>query len=327
MEEEKKKCFKMEHKDMNAISYCEDCKIYICNKCLFHHNELFSAHKVKNLNNNNKDIFIGICKEKNHTKLDFYCKSHNKLCCAACISKIETNGYGQHKDCDVISIQDIKEEKKLKLKENMKYLEDLSNNLNSSIDELKSLFDNMEEKKEELKLSIQNIFNQIKIALNEKEEKLLLEVENQYKEIFDNEDIIEESEKLSNKIKSLLEEGKIFDKDWNDNDKINSIINSCINIEDNIKNIEVTNESIKNRKIDKDLKIEFLFEKENFDGFIEDIKSFGTIYNPYKKYNNKEEERKNIIIKPKYIIDIPKEIKDKKSLTSIYFTLKKKLFK
>ena len=42
----------------------------------------------------------------------------------ACISKIETNGYGQHKDCDVISIQDIKEEKKLKLKENMKYLED-----------------------------------------------------------------------------------------------------------------------------------------------------------------------------------------------------------
>ena len=172
-------------------------------------------------------------------------------------------------------------------------------------------------------MSIQNIFNQIKIALHERKEKLLLEVENQYKEIFDNEDILEESEKLSNKIKSLLEEGKIFDKDWNDNDKINSIINSCINIEDNIKNIEVTNESIKNRKIDKDLKIEFLFEKENFDGFIEDIKSFGTIYNPYKKYNNKEEERKNIIIKPKYIIDIPKEIKDKKSLTSIYFTLKK----
>ena len=104
MEEEKRKCFKKEHKDINANSYCEDCKIYICNKCLFHHNELFSAHKVKNLNNNNKDIFIDICKEKNHTKLDFYCKSHNKLCCAACISKIETNGYGQHKDCDVISI-------------------------------------------------------------------------------------------------------------------------------------------------------------------------------------------------------------------------------
>ncbi len=43
-------------------------------------------------------------------------------------------------------------------------------------------------------MSIQNIFNQLKIALNEREEKLLLEVENQYKEIFDNEDILEEIE-------------------------------------------------------------------------------------------------------------------------------------
>lgn len=205
----------------------------------------------------------------------------------------------------------------------MKYLEDLSNNLNTSIDELKSLLDNSEEKKEELKLSIQNIFNQLKIALNEREEKLLLEVENQYKEIFDNEDILEESEKLSNKIKLLLEEGKIFDEDWNDSDKLNSILNSCINIENNIKSIKLTNETIKNSKINKDLKIEFKIEKENFDDFMEDIKSFGTIYKLYKNNNNKEEERKCIIINPKYIIDIPKEIKDKKSLTSIYFTLKK----
>ena len=322
MNEAKIKCFKKEHKDINAISYCEDCKINICNNCLFHHHELFCDHKIKNLNND-KDISFDICKEKNHTKLDFYCKNHNKLCCAACITNIEANGYRQHKDCDVISIQDIKEEKRNQLKENMKYLEDLSNNLNTSIDELKSLLDNSEEKKEELKLSIQNIFNQLKIALNEREEKLLLEVENQYKEIFDNEDILEESEKLSNKIKLLLEEGKIFDEDWNDSDKLNSILNSCINIENNIKSIKLTNETIKNRKINKDLKIEFKIEKENFDDFMEDIKSFGTIYKLYKNNNNKEEERKCIIINPKYIIDIPKEIKGNKSLISIYLTLKK----
>jgi len=172
-------------------------------------------------------------------------------------------------------------------------------------------------------LSIQNIFNQLKIALNEREEKLLLEVENQYKEIFDNEDILEKSEKLSNKIKLLLEEGKIFDKDWNDKDKLNSIINSCINIEDNIKSIKMTNETIKSRKINKDIKIEFNIEKENFDDFMENIKSFGIIYKLYKNNNNKEEERKCVIINPKYIIDIPKEIKGNKNLSSIYFTLKK----
>jgi len=40
-------------------------------------------------------------------------------------------------------------------------------------------------------------------------------------------------------------------------------------------------------------------------------------------YNNKEEERKSIIIKLEYIIDIPKEIKGNKNLISIYFTFKK----
>ena len=64
-------------------------------------------------------------------------------------------------------------------------------------------------------------------------------------------------------------------------------------------------------------------KRKIFDGFIEDIKSFGTIYNPYKKYNNIEEERKNIIIKPKFIINIPKEIKGNKNITSIYLALKK----
>ena len=97
--------------------------------------------------NNDKDISFDICKEKNHTKLDFYCKNHNKLCCAACITNIEANGYRQHKDCDVISIQDIKEEKRNELKENLKYLVDLSNDLNSSVDELKSLWIILKKKK------------------------------------------------------------------------------------------------------------------------------------------------------------------------------------
>ena len=79
--------------------------------------------------------------------MEFYCKNHNKLCCVACISKIETKGYGQHKDCDICIIEDIKEEKKNKLKENIKYLENLSNNLNNSIKELKELFGKIDEKK------------------------------------------------------------------------------------------------------------------------------------------------------------------------------------
>ena len=86
MENQKKKCSFKEHKNIEAISYCQDCKIYICNKCSNYHQGLFENHHLNNLDNN-KDIFIEICEEKNHpNKLEFYCKNHNKLCCVACIS-------------------------------------------------------------------------------------------------------------------------------------------------------------------------------------------------------------------------------------------------
>ena len=190
MENKKKKCSNEDHKDIDAISYCQECKIYICNKCKNLHQGLFKNHLTNNLDED-KEIFIDKCQEKNHNdKLEFFCKYHNKLCCLACISRIETNNYGQHKDCDVCIIQDIKEEKKNKLKDNIKYLENLSNNLNNSIKELKELFDKIEEKKEDLKTKIQNIFTKIRSVINEREDELLLEVDNKYKDLFGNEKII-----------------------------------------------------------------------------------------------------------------------------------------
>ena len=278
MEDNKKKCSNEEHPNIDAISFCQNCKIYICNKCLNHHQALFKKHLIINFDNN-QDIFIDKCDENNHyDKLNFYCKNHNILCCAACITKIKANGFGQHKDCDVCFLQDIKEEMKNKLNDNMKFLEDLSNNLNNSIKELKSLYDNIDKRKEEIKSKIQNTFTKIRSTLNEREDELLLEVDNKFNELFGNEDIIREGEKLPNKIKLSLEKGKINENDWNDNNKLSSIINICINIEDNIKNINIINENIKNYKINNDIKIDFDLENEYFDNFIYTIKSFGILY-------------------------------------------------
>ena len=219
MEDNKKKCSNEEHPNIDAISFCQNCKIYICNKCLNHHQALFKKHLIINFDNN-QDIFVDKCNENNHNdKLNFYCKNHNILCCAACITKIKANGFGQHKDCDVWFLQDIKEEMKNKLNDNMKFLEDLSNNLNNSIKELKSLYDNIDKRKEEIKSKIQNTFTKIRSTLNEREDELLLEVDNKFNELFGNEDIIREGEKLPNKIKLSLEKGKINENDWNDNNK------------------------------------------------------------------------------------------------------------
>ncbi len=40
------KWFSGEHKDIIAIKYCPECKIYMCNKCDKFHSELFQNHNT-----------------------------------------------------------------------------------------------------------------------------------------------------------------------------------------------------------------------------------------------------------------------------------------
>ena len=150
--EVQKKCSSEEHKEINAISFCPECKIYMCNKCENYHSLLFKNHHPYNINKD-EEIFTGYCSEKNHpNKLEYYCKDHNQLCCAACLCKLNEKGYGTHKDCEVCSLEKIKDEKKNKLKENIKCLEDLENKFNENINKLKDIFDKTEKDKEELKI-------------------------------------------------------------------------------------------------------------------------------------------------------------------------------
>ena len=173
---------------------------------------------------------------------------------------------------DICLIENIKDEKINKIKENIK-------NLEESINKLKSLFEKVNENKEELKLNIQKVFTKLRNALNEREDILLLEVDKQFNNIYLNENIIKESENLPNKIKISLEKGKNIETEWNDENKLNSIINDCINIENNIKEINMIGDNIK--KINKKCNIKFYPKEENINGFLEKIKSFGNI-----NYNN-----------------------------------------
>ena len=205
MENLKKKCSFKKHSDIDAINYCIECKIYLCNKCNNHHSELFENHHQVNLDKNINEIFTGYCLEKEHNiEFKYFCKTHNKLCCGACISKIKGEGEGQHTDCDICTIKDIIDDKKNKLNNNIKTLEDLFNNLEQSINDLKILFQNIIENKEELKLKIQKVFTEVRNVLNEREDELLKEVDDHYDNIFFDENIIKESEKLPNRIKLSL---------------------------------------------------------------------------------------------------------------------------
>jgi hypothetical protein len=273
----KKKCSSDEHNEIDAIFYCQECKIYLCNKCDKHHYALFKKHLKYNIN----EIFTGLCREKNHSnKLEYYCKNHNKLCCVECF-KAKGIGNGQHKDCDVCFVTEIKDKKKDELNNNIKYLDNLLKNLPESIDQLKKIFEVNGRYKELLKSEVQKKFTEVRNALNntldEREKKLLSEIDQKYEQLFSKEDLIKESEELPYKINALLEKSKIKDIEWNDQTILNSIINNCIYIENNIKNIKLIDNNINKCKSNVKKNIDFKLTDDKYNELLEKIKEIGVI--------------------------------------------------
>lgn len=173
------KCPLKSHKELSIISYCQSCKIFMCNKCEKLHEELFENHnKIKIEEGKDiNEVFTGICKEKNHNcELKYFCKTHKILCCAECITTIKDKENGNHKDCKVCLIENIEKETKIKLKNNIKILEGLSINLNKTIEELKIIFEKINESKEKLKLEILKAFTKLRTVINEREDELLEEI-------------------------------------------------------------------------------------------------------------------------------------------------------
>ena len=260
MDLQNRTCSSSKHAEINAVFYCPECQKYLCNKCLGLHTELFEDHKIINLNEK-KEIFIDICKEENHNeKLKFYCKEHNILCCAFCTSKIKKEGYGQHSDCDINLLEEIEDKKRKKLQENINNLNELYNQIDPTINKLKKMFEKINKNNDDIKLQIQSIFTKLRNTLNEREDKLLLDIDEYYNNIYFKEDIIKKSEKLPNKIKNIIEKGKIIDKEWNEHN-LSYLINECIKIENDINEINIINDNIKKYNSNKDIKIIYILKK------------------------------------------------------------------
>ena len=92
-----KNCSSKNHEKIKAIFYCQNCKIYICKKCEVPHSNLFQHHNLYELNKDIKELFTGFCqKEKHNEELEFFCKTHNELCCASCLCVLKSKGKGEH---------------------------------------------------------------------------------------------------------------------------------------------------------------------------------------------------------------------------------------
>ena len=91
------------------------------------------------------------------------------------------------------------------------------------------------------------------------------------------------------------------------------MINNCINIENDIKDINIINKEIKIYNSSIDLNVKFLLNKENeIDKFLENIKSFGKIESSFNNLQPIEEKKEqNKIIEEKSVFDKDNDNKNK----------------
>ena len=157
-------------------------------------------------------------------------------------------------------------------------------------------------------MNVQKTFTKIRSILNEREDELLLNIDKNFDNIFLNENLIFENEKLPDKIKILLEKSKNAENEWNDKNKLNIIINDCINIENNINNINIIKEKLKKCK-DNDSEVIFSPNEKEFNEFLKKVKSFGEI----KIINNNDNNQfiKSVIMQKDEFYFIKSEIKNK----------------
>ena len=258
----------------------------MCSQCENFHSKLCQNHQTFKIKNDiKKDIkeeeFTGYCKEKDHfNTLDYFCQTHNALCCAECIIKVKRSGKGQHSKCKIQNIEDIINEKKNKLIENISILQKIS--YESSNYNLMALFQKLNQNKEKIIVKNQEIFKKLRNTLNNRENELLSEIEKICDNLIFNEKNVKENENLISSVNISLQKGKELFNEWNNNlnkdNKLSKIINDCIILENNIKKIDEIKLNIEKIKNKYNNEIEFIpSEESKINTFIEKINNFGKI--------------------------------------------------
>jgi len=199
---QKIKCSSKKHENIEANTYCTKCEKFMCKKCEIIHTDFFDSTHSSFLIKSNDFDNIQLLKDKN--------------------------------------INEINDPKVIE--ENIKYLEDFSNNLKEINNNFKNELKKINNKKEDLEINIQKVFTKIRNELNKVEDAYLNEINNKYDKI-NLDKKIKGNEILLNKIKLVL------------NNKINQndlLIKEC-------QNIDIINKEIEN--FDKLFDIEIPEEK------------------------------------------------------------------
>ena len=145
----------------NAIKYCKDCELWLCDECLNIHDVFNKNHTLSQ-----KGVRPKLkCKLHTNEFTKFYCLQCNEEICPFCLTKI--GKHSEHKTIHLEKLENLGEEIKFKLK--FKTYEDCIENLEN----IREKNINEKNKKiEEFQLKIKNLIENIKLI----EEKYIKEI-------------------------------------------------------------------------------------------------------------------------------------------------------
>ena len=160
----------------NAISMCSVCSIFLCDFCEKSHQRVKATkgHKIRSLDEMRKGTSeipsillekVEMCPTHPTKPLELYCKCEEVLICRDCIIK-------KHKDHDYDVISDVVEGEKKILKEALPGIQQLVDEVENAVTRVKGRRKDVKSKEEESLQNLDNAFNALHAALDERKRQL-----------------------------------------------------------------------------------------------------------------------------------------------------------
>ena len=160
----------------NAISSCSECGIFLCDFCEKAHRRFkaTSQHKICSLDEMRKGTSevpsilpekVEMCPTHPTKPLELYCKCEEVLICRDCIIE-------KHKDHDYDVISDVVEGEKKILREALPGIQQLVGEVENAVTRVKGRRKNVKSRKEENLQKLDNAFNTLHAALDERKRQM-----------------------------------------------------------------------------------------------------------------------------------------------------------
>ncbi|KAK3608721.1 hypothetical protein CHS0354_007385, partial [Potamilus streckersoni] len=170
-----------------AVSFCKDCKRFMCKICREHHNENQSQleHDVIDLNCENTSCLtnlsmIEMCPSHRKKNIEFFCSDHSSLCCSTC-------GFLEHRKCErVITIEDFIKHfnVRAKSKDMEANLRNIKRHVTQMARKVKENAEGIKNEKSAMLEQIRSLRTEINFQVQKREDDLINSLEVNYKTEF-----------------------------------------------------------------------------------------------------------------------------------------------